>query len=181
MSMHALSQQTVSLAGALVCAAVSAVPDVRRRRIPNRITGPAILIGLLLHALNGGWAGLGSSALAGLIAGAVFLVLWIAGGLGAGDVKLMAALGCFAGLAPLPLLLISVLMAAAIFALGVSVAHGRLRQTLHNVFELLAHHRRAGLTPHPELNLKNTQTLRLPFALPAAAGCLCAIAWGVRP
>ncbi len=181
--MNAFQQQTIFVAGALLCAAVSAVPDVRRRRIPNIVTAPAIFAGLALHAALGGWSGLGNSALAGLIAGVIFLAFWLAGGLGAGDVKLMVAVGCFSGLSPLPLLLISILLAGAVFALAVSVVHGRLRVTLRNVVELLLHHRRAGLKPHPDLNLKNAQTLRLPFALPAAAGCLfaiCAQIWGLH-
>jgi prepilin peptidase CpaA len=179
--MNAFQQQMIFVAGALLCAAISAVPDVRNRRIPNIVTGPAILAGLALHAVLGGWSGLGSSALAGLIAGVVFLAFWLAGGLGAGDVKLMIAVGTLSGLSPLPLLLISILLAGAVFALVVSVVHGRLRVTLRNVIELLMHHRRAGLKPHPDLNLKNPKTFRLPFALPAAAGCLLAIyaqIWG---
>jgi len=173
-------QQTIFVAGALLCAIISAIPDVFRRRIPNVITGPAVLAGLALHAVTGGWSGLGNSALAGLIAGCIFLVFWLVGGLGAGDVKLMTAVGCFAGLSQLPLVLISTLVAGGVFAIAVSVAHGRLLQTLRNVVELIAHHRRAGLTPHPELNLKNSQTFRLPFALPAAAGCLFSIFMLIR-
>ena len=42
-------------AGSLLCAALSAVYDVRSRRIPNFITLPAIAFGLLLHAVFGGW------------------------------------------------------------------------------------------------------------------------------
>jgi Flp pilus assembly protein protease CpaA len=41
-----------------------------------------------------------------------------------------------------------------------------------------------GLKSHPELTLSNTRTLRLPFALPIAAGCLitlCTLAWEARP
>jgi hypothetical protein len=42
----------------------------------------------------------------------------------------------------------------------------------------------ADLKPHPDLTLRNARTLRLPFALPIAAGCLytlCTLAWEVRP
>jgi len=178
--MDTLHQQAMFTAGALLCAGVGSVHDVRERRIPNLVTGPAIAAGLALHSFAGGWHGLGDSALAGLIAGAVFLVFCIVGGMGAGDVKLMAAVGCIAGLSPLPLVLIAVAIAGAVFAIAVSVRHGRLRETLHNVGVLLIHHGNNGLKPHPDLNLSNTGTLRLPFALPIAAGCLfsfCALIW----
>jgi prepilin peptidase CpaA len=179
--MDALHQQAMFTAGSLLCAGVGSVHDVRERRIPNRVTGPAIAAGLALHTFAGGWHGLGDSALAGLIAGAVFLIFCIVGGMGAGDVKLMTAVGCIAGLAPLPLLLIAVAVAGALFAIAVSIRHGRLRETLRNVGALLEHHGHNGFRPHPDLNLKNQRTLRLPFALPVAAGCLfsfCVLTWG---
>jgi prepilin peptidase CpaA len=71
-----------------------------------------------------------------------------------------------------------------VIALAVSLYHGRLRSTLNNVAELLQHHGQSGLKPHPELNLSNESTLRLPFALPIAAGCLialCMLAWERHP
>jgi len=182
--MYALPQQLMFTGGSLLCASIGSVHDVRERRIPNAVTGPAILAGLMLHTISGGWAGLGDSALAGLIAGGIFLLFFLAGGMGAGDVKLMAAVGCFAGLAPLRMVVISTVIAGALFALAVGIYNGRLRETLRNVGALLVHHGQQGLKPHPDLNLTNTHTLRLPFALPIAAGCLftlCTLAWGVRP
>ena len=168
------------MAGSLLCAGIGSYHDVRERRIPNTLTGPAMVAGLLLHLWVGGWAQMGASALAGLIAGGIFLVLYLAGGMGAGDVKLMTAVGCLAGLSSLRLVMVATVLSGGVFALALALYRGRLRQTVRNVFALIAHHRRSGLTPHPELNLGNTATLRLPFALPIAAGCLvtvCALAW----
>jgi prepilin peptidase CpaA len=172
------------IGGALLCAGIGSVHDVRERKIPNRVTGTAIVAALTLHAIFGGWHGLGDSAVAGAIAGGIFLVFYFAGGMGAGDVKLMAAVGCFAGMGSLALVIISTAVAGALCALAVSVHQGRVRETLRNVVELLAHHRQRGLRPHPDLNLSNARTLRLPFALPIAAGCLftlCTLAWEARP
>jgi Type IV leader peptidase family len=83
---------------ALLCAAVSSIYDVRSRRIPNFITLPAISLGLLLHGLLGGWKEFGTAAAAGLICGCIFLLFYLAGGMGAGDVKLITASGCLIGL-----------------------------------------------------------------------------------
>ena len=179
-SMDVLEHQLMFTGGSLLCAGIGSVSDIRERRIPNLITGPAIAAGLILHTLCGGWHGLGDSALAGLIAGGIFLIFYVAGGMGAGDVKLMTAVGCIAGLSPLPLVVISTALAGGLFALAVCILHGRLRETLSNVAALLQHHGRNGLTAHPDLNLRNARTLRLPFALPIAAGCLmtlCILAW----
>jgi len=182
--MHVLPQQLMFTGGSLLCAGIGSVHDVRERRIPNLITGPAILAALLLHLIFAGWGGLLDSALAGLIAGAIFLVFFLAGGMGAGDVKLMAAVGCFVGLSPLSMVVLSTVIAGAVFALAVGLYNGRLRETLRNVGALLLHHGQQGLKPHPDLNLTNARTLRLPFALPIAAGCLftlCTLAWQARP
>jgi prepilin peptidase CpaA len=176
--MTAPAEHLLFAALALGCAAVASFYDVRERRIPNRLTGSCLLAGLLLHL------GLGSAAIASIAAGGLFLVFFLAGGMGAGDVKLMAAIGAIAGLAPLQLLILATVLAGGLFALGLAGYHGRLRQTLVNVAALLVHHGREGIRPHPEMNLTNERTLRLPFALPIAAGCLvtfCTLAWGVRP
>ena len=83
----------VALAGVLV---VSAVTDLRLHRIFNVVTYPAILAGLI-----GAAAGFGppfGSALTGcLVGGLSFYVLFAAGWMGGGDVKLMAAVGAFKG------------------------------------------------------------------------------------
>jgi prepilin peptidase CpaA len=181
--MITLQQQLIPIGCALLCAVIGSIHDLRNRRIPNWVTGPAILAGLLLHSLVGHWSGLGYSALAGLVAGALALVFWFAGGMGAGDVKLMAAVGCIAGWPSLHLLLFSIAIAGGVCGLVLSVCHKCLRRTLSNVVALLLHHSCEGLKPHPELNLDNPRTLRLPFALPIAAGCLvtlCGLAFGVR-
>jgi prepilin peptidase CpaA len=175
----------IYLGTALAFAAIAAFTDVRERRIPNRLTGPGVLTGLLLHLALGGLNQLGLSLLAGLIAGTIFLLFYLAGGMGAGDVKLITAIGCIAGLAFLRDILLATVILGAIFALVLALVRGRLRQTLANVFILMVHHQAAGLTPHSELNVTSRASLRLPYAVPIAAGCLVAlcleISRGVRP
>jgi len=173
--MDALTLQLVSTGAASVCAGIGSVHDLRERRIPNALTGPAIVAGLALHTATGGFPGMGDAAAAGAIAGAAALLFRLAGGMGAGDVKLMAAVGCIAGFAPLRLVLVATAFAGAIFAIAVSLRHRRLRSTLANAGALLEYHSRHGLRPHPDFNLDNPAMLRLPFALPIAAGCLFAL------
>jgi prepilin peptidase CpaA len=162
-------------AAALACALFASKCDICDRRIPNRLTGPAILAGILLHGALGGWTQLGSSLLAGLLGGGIFALFYFAGGMGAGDVKLMAAIGCLLGLAPLPLMLLVTAFSGAAIGLALAIRRRQLRQTMRNVGSILLHHGREGLTPHPELNVSNPQALRLPFAIPIATGC-CAVA-----
>ena len=170
--MHHPLAQFVIPASALLCALAAAVFDLRSRRIPNLLTGPAMLLGLALHFCSGGWRDFVASLGALLLCGLVFLVFHLAGGMGAGDVKLIAALGCLLGLSHAASLLILTALAGGVLALGYTVYRGRFRQTFGNVLTLAAHHTEQGLTPHPDLNVQNAATLRLPYGLAIAAGCI---------
>jgi prepilin peptidase CpaA len=169
--MTSMNQEFVYPIAASVCALVGAAFDVKSRRIPNKLTGPSILFGLALHLTLGGWHGLLNGLAAGLICGAVFLVFYLAGGMGAGDVKLITAVGCIAGLSNTPYLLVLTALAGGVMAIGLALVRGKLKETLMNVGALAAHHKEQGLTSHPELNVRNASTLRLPYGLAIAAGC----------
>lgn len=89
------------VAYALVLLAAAAT-DVRKRRIPNWVSGSVLVTGLAYALVTGGFA----SALSGLAALALTIVLgyvpWSAGKVGAGDVKLGAAAATAFGVAALP-------------------------------------------------------------------------------
>jgi prepilin peptidase CpaA len=159
-------------ATAVACALVGSVFDVKSRRIPNFITFPSILLGLAMHLALGGWRQLLSSLAAGLICGVVFLIFYIAGGMGAGDVKLIAAVGCIAGMPHVAYLLVLTALSGGAMAIVLALARGRLQQTIVNVGAIASHHSHEGLQPHPDLNLSNLDTLRLPYALAIAGGSL---------
>ena len=171
-----VNPQTAYLVAALTCAFIASVSDLRSRRIPNLLTGPAILFGLFLHLSLGGPSQLALAALSGLAAGGIFLLFFLAGGMGAGDVKLMAAVGCLAGTTHIAEILLTTVMMGGLMGVAVALYRGRLRETLLNVVKLVQHHRAEGLTTHAELNVTNLTTLRLPYAVPIAVGCLITFA-----
>lgn len=77
--------------------AVAAGFDIRARRIPNLLTAPAALVGFIYQCSFLGWAGF-KDALAGFSLGfGMLFLLWLMGSSGAGDVKLMGALGAWLG------------------------------------------------------------------------------------
>ncbi|HEV2619345.1 MAG TPA: A24 family peptidase [Acidobacteriaceae bacterium] len=157
---------------AAACSMAGSVFDVKSRRIPNYITFPSILAGLAMHLALGGWRQLLSSLAAGLICGLALLAFYIAGGMGAGDVKLMTAVGCIAGLPYVAYLLILTAICGGAMAILLALFRGSLRQTIWNVGSIAAHHAQQGFEAHPELNLSNPNTLRLPYALAIAGGSL---------
>ena len=166
-----LSLECTYLLLASLCASVGAISDARSRRIPNLLTGTSIVFGLLLHLQTGGWRQMAMAALAGLAGGAVFFIFFIVGAMGAGDVKLMAAISVIAGFGHLEELFIAIAFTGGVFALVLAISRGRLMTTLANLASLIRHHAASGALPHPDLNLDNPQALRLPYGVPIAAGC----------
>lgn len=167
-------------ATAAACALVGSVFDVKSRRIPNFVTIPAFLFGLAMHLALGGWRQLLSSLAAGVICGLVFLVFYLAGGMGAGDVKLIMAVGCIAGLPHVGYLLILTALSGGVMAVVLALARGRLQQTIMNVGALASHHSHEGLQPHPDLNIANAATLRLPYALAIAGGSILTLYFQIQ-
>ena len=173
--MRVPSPDFVFLSCAALCASIGAVSDARTRRIPNLLTGPAIIFGLLLHLAVNGWKAMGLAAAAGLAGGAVFFLFFIAGGMGAGDVKLMASISSIAGFGHLAEIFIATALTGGLYALALAISRGRLKSTVANAFMLIGHHGAMGLVPHPQLNLDRPGTLRLPYGVAIAAGCWIAL------
>ncbi len=169
--MKLLSPDFAYLLCASLCASIGAVSDVRTRRIPNFLTVSSLAFGLLLHLGTGSWRAMGLAAAAGLAGGAVFFIFFIVGGMGGGDVKLMAAVSCIAGFGHLLEIFIATALMGGLFALALAISRGRLKSTLANVGTLIGHHGAMGLLPHPELNVDQPGTLRLPYGVAIAAGC----------
>ncbi len=164
--------QVWSLAFALVFAAVGAAFDVSTHRIPNRLTYSGMLAGMLFWSVLMGWRGFATAVLGAVIAGGIFFLFYLVGAMGAGDVKLMAAVGSIAG----PRKSVEAMFACAIMggvmAIGYALYHNRLRGTLANVGELLQYHVKHGARSHPDINLSNPAAIRMPYGVAIAAGCL---------
>jgi prepilin peptidase CpaA len=124
-----------SVAGA---GAVSALIDMRTRRVPNPLTLGIAVTGVALAAarLSGVTV---TSALLGLAAGgALMLPAYVFGAMGGGDLKLFAATGTFLG----PRLTLSAfvytLIAGGLLAAFVALRRRRLRETIANAATLVA-------------------------------------------
>src|SRR5258707_388181 len=73
------------------------IEDLGWRRISNWTSGGALAGGLIVHYLEKGWSGAWHSLLGALIGFGVFLVFYLLGGMGGGDVKLMSGFGALLG------------------------------------------------------------------------------------
>ena len=107
--------------------------DVRFRRIPNLVVVAALVAGLSINTSFLGFAG-ALSSLKGL--GLAFLPMFlmhIFGALGAGDVKLFAAVGAVVGVALVPMTFVVVVMLGAVLAVYSMLRSGTVFSTLHGV------------------------------------------------
>ncbi|MHC5540098.1 A24 family peptidase, partial [Singulisphaera rosea] len=91
---------------------VAAMTDLWKFKVYNALTFPALFTGLAVSAVLGGGAGLGSSLLGAALGFSTLVVFFMMGGVGAGDVKLMTALGAWLG----PYLIVQVFLASALAA-----------------------------------------------------------------
>jgi|SRR4051812_7186830 prepilin peptidase CpaA len=156
----------------LVVVAIATFTDLRSRRIPNWLVLPFLLVGIFVSTWVQGWYGLAHS-LEGMGLGALlFGVLYFMGGMGMGDVKLVAAIGAWVGPSQLGLALVITGIAGGIMALCWAAAGGFLGELFNGTGELIFGMKKRGMRPPPDLVLSNPATRKLPYAPAIAIGTL---------
>ncbi len=169
----------IALGLLLVLACVS---DWRERRIPNGLVLAGLTFALVWHA----WApagaglfdpylpgalGLRESLMGALIALGGFVLLWVLRIMGAGDVKLMTAVGAFSGVSALPVLVIVIFAASGVLALLYLTHPQTFKKAVRNLrLILLATAARLSGVPGPQFDAQEMSAVRIPFALPIAMG-----------
>jgi prepilin peptidase CpaA len=160
----------------ILAVAVAAVAsDLRTRRIPNLLTFGAAIGALVYGAVMAGSDGFSQAALGWFLAALLFFPIFALRGMGAGDVKLLAALGAWLGPADAVYLAIFASMAGGLMAFVVALSHGYLRQALSNIWMMLMHWRVNGPRPVEGLTLGDTRAPKLAFAIPIMIGAVCTL------
>jgi prepilin peptidase CpaA len=164
---------------AVVVALVAGMGDLRTRKIPNRLTVSALLIGLALNGALGGWHGLLMSLEGAGVGLGLLLPVVLLRGLGAGDWKLMGALGALVGPnETIIILLVSFCMAAGWGVVEMFRQH-RVKSTLRNLWELVSGFVVFGLRPNPNISIDAQPLIKLPFGAVTAVATAVAlsVAW----
>ena len=170
---------------------VAAVCDYRTKRLPNWLTVPAfaagviyqIAVGVWNEGAIGAWHGL-LFALAGFAVGfGILLVLWLIGGGGAGDVKLMGAVGAWLGAwYTLEVFLIStvfvavssvLVLAGHMISKGMSRTKSRFLSTQSE-----AQLRKAATREEAKREFKARRRL-MPYGVPVALATWVVLAWSL--
>ena len=157
-------------AGASGLAAVACLADLGWRRIPNVVTFGGAALALVTAAATGGVSAFGLAAAGWLVGLLLFLPLFALGGLGAGDVKLLAALGAWLGPRDVVYVALYGAIAGGVFAVVLAYSQGYLRTALRNLYALVTFWRVAGVRPMEGLTLDAAPGPRLAYTLPMSAG-----------
>ena len=182
-SVHWRSASLALLAALLLTAVYT---DVRERRIPNALVLTALMTGLVLNLLPtdslargglfaaqpgalGGWRSL-VGAIAALL---LLLPFWLLSTLGAGDVKLLAAVGAFVGAHAIVQIVLFVLLAGGVVALARLVLHPSGRQVWQHLQAVFSAAHRPKVGPDVEMQT----AWRMPYALAIALGVLAYSLW----
>ena len=161
---------TTSHSVVVALVALACMTDIRTRRIPNVLTFGATIAALVFHGSTAGTSGLATSVGGWMVGAALFLPVFALRGMGAGDVKLLAAVGAWLGPLPVAWVALVTAIAGGAVALVVSLLHGYLRTALRNVWMLLMHWRISGIQPLPAVTLEGGRGPRLAYAVPIAIG-----------
>jgi prepilin peptidase CpaA len=162
---------TLPLTAAVLAASAWAVrEDLLSHRIPNSLTGPMFAVGLLLQLLISSWSGLGQALLGALVGLAILMPFYVLRAMGAGDVKLLAALGTALGPYWALVAGINTLLAGGVFAIAYLLC-GATREAFRPVgvpWPVRLHYFRS--------RARELRHERFPYAIAIAAGAIAALA-----
>jgi prepilin peptidase CpaA len=159
--------------------------DIRWRRIPNWLTLAGVVLGLALSwflevpGILASLKGLG-------LAFAIYFILYLLRGMGAGDVKLMAAVGATAGMVNWLGILFLTALIGGVSGVAMVAAKGRFRTTAFNLARIVGSlgRGRAPYKDNPDLDIGSSTALRLPHGVMIALGTLgflaAAFMWAPR-
>src|ERR1035441_4859246 len=166
----------------LIVLAVATFTDMRSRRIPNWLVLPFLLAGIAVSPWRQNWPGIGrglgwhgvGQSFAGLGLGILIygFLFWI-GWMGAGDVKLCAAIGAWIGPDQLFIALVITAMAGGVMALAWAAVGGFLKELFTGTGDLVFGFKNPKV--QAEMKLSNPLKHKMPYAPAIAIGTLISL------
>ncbi len=174
------TMDSTKLVGLLILGVILSIAiwqDMVHRKIPNALVLLASAFALLWSTTAAG-VGLGSALLGGLVAFLVFVIFYVIGAMGAGDVKLVSAVGMFLGPADVLGLCITVLMAGGVQSLIWALWKSRLQDVLRNTAQAMRNSAmRLVLGEWPDAQDFPSGRDSMPYALAIGVGTLAHALW----
>lgn len=155
-------------------AGIIAYYDVRYRRIPNAFVLATLAGGLAINGIFGGLAGIGGSFMGCLVGFALMFLLHIFGAMGAGDVKLFAAIGALTGASLVIPTFIVVIITGGLLAVVSIIRTGAVKTTMNRVLQIFV-----GLLPGwqmPKFAVPTDRKHTIPYGVAITLGSIIALA-----
>ena len=165
-----MDYRTISFIVSAFVVLIAAAIDAREHRIPNWLVGPYLLVGLSLRWVMEGTGGMWDSLAAVSLALLATVPIYLLGGLGMGDCKLLAAAGAWLGLYQMVYVLFGTALAGGILALLFVWQKGKLRHALRSTASVITGWTRHGIRKNREVSLDNPSALSVPYGPAIAAG-----------
>jgi prepilin peptidase CpaA len=147
------------------------ITDLHSRRIPNWLVFPYWLAGIVVQGVLFGWHGVVQSLAGAGVAIGIFGGLFMLGGMGAGDVKLCAAVGAWIGPVRMLFALIFTALAGGVIVVIWAVLGGFLLDLFKGTGDLLAGWKH-GTIRDPDATIENPKRRKMPYAPAIAVGTL---------
>ena len=160
-----------------VALGVSLVTDLKSRKILNIITFPSILFGLAFYSITQGWDGFFFSSIGFMVGIGTLLIPFLLGGMGAGDVKLMGAVGALMGAAFSLKAFVTIALIGGLISMFLIVKKKgaiHIIQSLYILPSLIVETK--GLL---QLKPNGDSSIAFPYGVPIVLGTLITWVWGV--
>ncbi len=149
--------------------------DLHWGKVPNWLTIPPLVVGILINAVSAGVTGLLDSLGAiGLVLSLWIVTMLLGGTLGGGDIKLLAALGAVAGFHFIVYALPVSVAIGGLIAVIVAIRRRALGASLHRLYRGIA----TVAIPHIPTQIgRETGTVHFPYATAIAMGSILTMLW----
>ena len=169
-----MSETVVTITLLVPLAAIITYYDVRYRRIPNAFVFATLVSGIAINGIFGGFQGLYASVGGCVLAFGLMFILHVFGAMGAGDVKLFAAIGAVIGAhLVLPNFLVVVLTGGVLAMISI-IRSGRVMTTMNRVLQILV-----GLLPGwnmPKFAVPADRSHTIPYGVAITVGSIISLA-----
>ena len=166
---------TFTTGAALIVGAAACATDLHSRRIPNWLTFGATAAAIAFQYASAGPGGV-QHAMSGWILGLLlFMPMFVLGGMGAGDVKLLAALGAWLGPSDAFYLALNASLAGGLIAVPLALRRRYLGTAFKNIGSLIKFWWMCGVRPLRSVSLESQSSPRLAYAVPMFLGTVVTV------
>lgn len=169
-----MTETLVNIILLIPLAIIIAYYDVRYRRIPNAFVLATLAAGIAINAVFAGLSGVAASCAGCALGFVLMFMLHVFGAMGAGDVKLFAAIGAVTGVGLVIPTFIVVILTGGLLAVVSIIRAGMVMTTMHRVLQIFV-----GMLPGwemPKFAVPTDRRHTLPYGVAITMGSIISMA-----